>query len=75
MRAEPLIVTCANLSNQIQKDKNQLRDVLRYLHEYSCASDTPTVPESTCQNLENKQRTLETRITANQQKARDKGCA
>ena len=70
---EPLALTCARLSSQINRDKEQLRSVLGYLNDYGCYT-SPVPPSHQCSALMKKRAALEARIEANQQKARDIGC-
>ncbi|MBE0585415.1 MAG: hypothetical protein IH612_16855 [Desulfofustis sp.] len=73
MLAEPLAAICAKLSGKINEDKEQLRSVLGYLHDFGCESE-PAASTTQCVELKRKQAALESRIEANQRTARARGC-
>jgi hypothetical protein len=73
MRAEPLAAICAKLIGKINEDKEQLRSVLGYLHDFDCDSE-PAASTTQCVELKRKQAALESRIEANQRTARARGC-
>jgi hypothetical protein len=73
LRNEALPAICKKLSIAINRDKDQLRSVLGYLHDYGCSSE-PAASTVQCVELLRKQAALESRIEANQRMARAHGC-